>query len=184
VDPPAFGTFGAGKRGQIGNAREDGRTSLSGKDLPSQLNADYKPSKSISRLRSTRIIPAHSPGTPSHQEQPRQRGLTTASAYPTLTSTPGQDNFKSAMAAALQQPPPAPPPTSAQDFIVPCQAVWGRPTQPEIFNPSHCHPVFFTAKLRRPPFNVLSGPQLNPVAHGYVYQDAPGRSGKPAGPRL
>ncbi|KAK4126234.1 NAD(P)-binding protein [Parathielavia appendiculata] len=57
-------------------------------------------------------------------------------------------------------------------------------TQPELFNPSHCHPVFFTAKLRRPPFNVLSGAQLSPVAYGYVYQDAPGGSKKSAGPRL
>ncbi|KAK4238838.1 hypothetical protein C8A03DRAFT_43442 [Achaetomium macrosporum] len=49
---------------------------------------------------------------------------------------------------------------------------------------SHCHPVFFTDKLRRPPFDVLSGPHSSPVAHGYVYQDAPRGHGKSAGPRL
>ncbi|KAK4103707.1 NAD(P)-binding protein [Parathielavia hyrcaniae] len=59
-----------------------------------------------------------------------------------------------------------------------------KPTQPAPFNPSQCHPVFFTAKLRRPPFNALSGSQSSPVAHGYVYQDAPGGSKKSGVPRL
>ncbi|KAK4043402.1 hypothetical protein C8A01DRAFT_43711 [Parachaetomium inaequale] len=39
-------------------------------------------------------------------------------------------------------------------------------------------------KLRRPPFSILSGPHASPVAHGYVYQDAPRGDGKSAGPRL
>ncbi|KAK0735817.1 hypothetical protein B0T21DRAFT_192583 [Apiosordaria backusii] len=104
------------------------------------------------------------------------------------------------MAATLQ--PPAPPiqQRPQQDFIVPCQAVWphsghlqqpntrqmipGPPPQPPVFNPSHCHPVFFTDKLRRPPFTLGSGPQLNPVAHGYVYQDATRANGKSNGSRL
>ncbi|KAK3353007.1 hypothetical protein B0T25DRAFT_453626 [Lasiosphaeria hispida] len=41
-------------------------------------------------------------------------------------------------------------------------------------NSAHCHPVFFTEKLRRlpPSFSTASAQQASPVAHGYVYQDA------------
>ncbi|KAK3987877.1 hypothetical protein QBC44DRAFT_115213 [Cladorrhinum sp. PSN332] len=106
------------------------------------------------------------------------------------------------MAATLHPHPPPPPPPrkqiAPQEYIVPCQAIWGRqqprPPQPPPpqkaapnppFNSAHCHPVFFTDKLRRPPFTMGPGPQLNPVAHGYVYQDAPPRSnGKSSGSRL
>lgn len=38
-------------------------------------------------------------------------------------------------------------------------------------NSSIRHPVFFTEKLRRPPVTLAPGMGLNPVAHGYVYQD-------------
>ncbi|KXX76109.1 hypothetical protein MMYC01_207243 [Madurella mycetomatis] len=69
-----------------------------------------------------------------------------------------------------------------QELIVPCQAIWTR--QHPVRDSSHCHPVFFTDKLRRPPFTVLSGPQSSPVAHGYAYQDAPRGVEKSAGPRL
>ncbi|KAK4155786.1 hypothetical protein C8A00DRAFT_41621 [Chaetomidium leptoderma] len=62
--------------------------------------------------------------------------------------------------------------------------IWGRPTHSPLRNSSHCHPVFFTNKLRRPPLHVLSGSQSSPVAHGYVYQDAPRGGEKSAGPRL
>ncbi|GAB1318888.1 hypothetical protein MFIFM68171_09098 [Madurella fahalii] len=90
------------------------------------------------------------------------------------------------MAATLLRPPPPVPPVATtpvtQEFIVPCQAIWAR--QHPVRNSSHCHPVFFTDKLRRPPFAVLSGPQSSPVAHGYVYQDATRSVEKSAGPRL
>ncbi|KAK4134355.1 NAD(P)-binding protein [Trichocladium antarcticum] len=51
-------------------------------------------------------------------------------------------------------------------------------------NASQIHPVFFTDKLRRPPFAVASAPHSNPIAQGYVYQDAPRGSEKSAGSRL
>ncbi|KAK4463738.1 hypothetical protein QBC42DRAFT_265068 [Cladorrhinum samala] len=99
------------------------------------------------------------------------------------------------MAATLHPEPPQLPrqPIPPQEYIVPCQAVWGhqqiqappqKPT-PRLFNSAHSHPVFFTDKLRRPPFTMGPGPQLNPVAHGYVYQDAPQRgNAKSNGSRL
>ncbi|KAK4181813.1 hypothetical protein QBC36DRAFT_172 [Triangularia setosa] len=104
--------------------------------------------------------------------------------------------------AATVQPPAAIQQRPRQEFIVPCQAVWPHPRlqqqqqqqqKPQkirmpppmpAFNPSHCHPVFFTDKLRRPPMTLGSGPQLNPVAHGYVYQDATRTVGKSNGSRL
>ncbi|KAL2120626.1 hypothetical protein VTJ04DRAFT_4653 [Mycothermus thermophilus] len=71
--------------------------------------------------------------------------------------------------------------STAGQFIVPCQALWGSrppPSPPQPFDASHCHPVFFTNKLRRPLFGaLLSGPQASPVAHGYVYRDGMGTSG-------
>ncbi|KAK4231386.1 hypothetical protein QBC38DRAFT_247364 [Podospora fimiseda] len=107
------------------------------------------------------------------------------------------------MTATLHPHPPIPPQTiPPQTYIVPCQAIRGQhiqqqskpppaapqkaiPNNPSPFNPAHCHPVFFTDKLRRPPFTMGTGPQLNPVAHGYVYQDAPPRSnGRLSGSRL
>ncbi|SPQ23621.1 5ee5b3de-d133-4881-9226-50984bff219f [Thermothielavioides terrestris] len=89
-------------------------------------------------------------------------------------------------------PPPASTPQSPAHtgFTVPCQAVWARQPPPLPSSPrssSHCHPVFFTDKLRRqPPFRVSANPHphASPVAHGYVYQDAPRGSAKSAGPRL
>ncbi|KAH6856649.1 hypothetical protein B0I37DRAFT_396227 [Chaetomium sp. MPI-CAGE-AT-0009] len=67
---------------------------------------------------------------------------------------------------------------------VPCQALWGQQTQHPQYNASHCHPAFFTNKLRRPPFTILPGPESSPVVHGYVYQDALRGSDKSTGPRL
>ncbi|KAK3294882.1 uncharacterized protein B0H64DRAFT_418576 [Chaetomium fimeti] len=52
------------------------------------------------------------------------------------------------------------------------------------YNASHCHPVFFTNKLRRPPFTILPGPESSPVVHGYVYQEGLRGVDKSAGPRL
>ncbi|KAK4662705.1 hypothetical protein QC763_605885 [Podospora pseudopauciseta] len=99
--------------------------------------------------------------------------------------------------AATLSPPPALSSQQhpQQEFIVPCQAVWPhaqpnptqiqqRPPPQPAFNPAHCHPVFFSDKLRRPPFALGSGPQLNPVAHGYVYQDGTRPNGKTSGSRL
>ena len=101
------------------------------------------------------------------------------------TAKPNPQQNKPTMAAALPHPPPAPPAPGVPQFAVPCQALWGRrPAQPPHHDASHCHPVFFTDKLRRPPFSVLSGPHSSPVAHGYVYQDAPRGGKKAAGPRL
>jgi len=89
-----------------------------------------------------------------------------------------------AMAAALQPSAPTQLAVVVPELIFPCQALWGGPTQRQQHNSSHCHPVFFTDKLRRPPFSLLPGLQSSPVAHGYVYQDAPRGSEKVAGPRL
>ena len=88
------------------------------------------------------------------------------------------------MAAALQPPALAPAAPSQQEFVVPCQAVWGRAQAPTARSASHCHPVFFTDKLRRLPFALGAAPHASPVAHGYAYRDAPRSGGKATGPRL
>ncbi|KAL2267594.1 hypothetical protein VTJ83DRAFT_4871 [Remersonia thermophila] len=59
-------------------------------------------------------------------------------------------------------------------LTAPGQEAWGQQPRPQQLDASHCHPVFFTNKLRRPPFGALSGQQSSPVAHGYVYRDGPG----------
>jgi hypothetical protein len=59
MDPPAVGTFGAGKRGHIGNAREDG-TSLSGENLPSQLDGACDISTINFQVEVDRNLPVHS----------------------------------------------------------------------------------------------------------------------------
>ncbi|KAL2159929.1 hypothetical protein VTH06DRAFT_2062 [Thermothelomyces fergusii] len=90
------------------------------------------------------------------------------------------------MAAAAPPQPAAPAPRAVpvQDLMVPCQKLWGGQSRPSRHDSSYCHPVFFTDRLRRPPFAIPPGLQSSPVAHGYVYRDAPRGSDKPAGPRL
>ncbi len=137
-------------------------------------------SNSISAQRYCNLatIPASTTNRFTNPDQPRL-----IPKPPPTKSNPQQN--KPTMAAALQQPPPAPPALGIPQFAVPCQAALGRrPAQPPHHDASHCHPVFFTDKLRRPPFSVLSGPHSSPVAHGYVYQDAPRGGEKAAGPRL
>lgn len=112
-------------------------------------------------------------------------GFPSATRQPTYTSS--RSDFKDMLVVAPPSHPRPPPPAAAaaagaQGFTVPCQAVWDR--QVPSLDTSHCHPVFFTDKLRRPPFRVSSAPQSSPVAHGYVYQDAPRGSQTGAGPRL
>lgn len=70
--------------------------------------------------------------------------------------------------ATLQPPLPALLPISPPN-IAPLQSAWRTS-----HNSAHCHPVFFTEKLRRlpPSFSTASAQQASPVAHGYVYQDA------------
>ncbi|KAK0637331.1 hypothetical protein B0T17DRAFT_521382 [Bombardia bombarda] len=80
---------------------------------------------------------------------------------------------------ALTAPPP-----------IQLQAAWERHQPPSALrhNPSHCHPVFFTQRLRpQKPLSAMSPQQQqhqvaqhnsatvqSPVAHGYVYQDGRG----------
>jgi hypothetical protein len=91
-------------------------------------------------------------------------------SHPSLAST------SSLLMAALQPPPlPVPPPSQ-----VTLQPAWSA---------SHCHPVFFTQKLRRQPLAFAAPPALHasPIVHGYAYQDAlrnkTGANGT-SGPRL
>ncbi|KAI1815166.1 hypothetical protein GGS20DRAFT_544712 [Poronia punctata] len=60
------------------------------------------------------------------------------------------------------------------------QAVWERyqPSAPRFCDASSLHPVFFTGRLRRSPA-AAPGPNLSPVAHGYVYNDERRRPGGP-----
>lgn len=57
--------------------------------------------------------------------------------------------------------------------------------QQQQHNPSQCHPVFFTDKLRRqPPFALaglpsMSSRHVSPVAQGYAYQDGQRGGQKP-----
>ncbi|KAH8889814.1 NAD(P)-binding protein [Thozetella sp. PMI_491] len=53
-----------------------------------------------------------------------------------------------------------------------------------LHNASHRHPVFFTEKLRRPPFAIASGAQSSPVAQGYIYQESQRRTDSGTGPKL
>ncbi|KAM7204522.1 hypothetical protein V8F33_001486 [Rhypophila sp. PSN 637] len=52
------------------------------------------------------------------------------------------------------------------------------PVPAPVHNSSHCHPVFFTDKLRAQQHQRIHVAQqqpqpqaINPVAHGYIYQD-------------
>ncbi len=88
-------------------------------------------------------------------------------------------------------PPSAAPPPGAgsrpmaspqfASLMAPFQSAWDRSLAHDA---SHRHPVFFTEKLRRPPFAVASAPQSSPIAHGYVYQESTRANDKGAGPRL
>jgi len=59
------------------------------------------------------------------------------------------------------------------------------PAATPAWSASHCHPVFFTDKLRKQPalLSSASAAQGSPVAHGYAYQDAQRINGV-AGSRL
>ncbi|KAH6635382.1 hypothetical protein B0J18DRAFT_418646 [Chaetomium sp. MPI-SDFR-AT-0129] len=76
-----------------------------------------------------------------------------------------------------QNPHPTvlPHPQSQPHISQPSQIPQQQQQQPQIrqqqHSPSHLHPVFFTDKLRRPPFHIVAGPHTSPIAHGYVYQD-------------
>ncbi|KAL7972264.1 hypothetical protein HDV63DRAFT_283178 [Trichoderma sp. SZMC 28014] len=73
---------------------------------------------------------------------------------------------------------PQPAPTAAQ-----LQAIWSKHASPA-HNASTTHPVFFTARLRKPSHPApapVPATVFNPVAQGYVYHEA--RSGENA-PKL
>lgn len=62
-----------------------------------------------------------------------------------------------------------PAPTAAQ-----LQAIWSKHAAPA-HNASTTHPVFFTERLRKASFALpaaASAAVFNPVAQGYVYQEA------------
>jgi len=128
--------------------------------IPSQSNRQ-------TGLLHTAAQPVHSHSAPHIQNQPR-------SSSPALTHL----SSTSFPMAALQPPAlPVPPPTR-----IISQPVWRAP-----HDASHCHPVFFTERLRRQPLSFAAAPtqHASPVTHGYVYQDAlrVGFKGT-AGPRL
>jgi hypothetical protein len=75
----------------------------------------------------------------------------------------------------MMMAPPPPP----QVVTAPFQAAWER----NLHNSAHRHPVFFTARLRKPLSELVPAAHLSPVAHGYAYQEAQ-RGSEGAVPKL
>ena len=66
---------------------------------------------------------------------------------------------------------------------------------PQLYNPSMLHPVFFTERLRKPPFQIpvgaadvlggRGGPATrNPCAEGYIYEEGRGTEKRSEGTKL
>lgn len=108
-----------------------------------------------------------------------------------LNSTDTQAPFRSSSSSPASRPNTQPTTTT---YTTPSQQRPAMPPQPIMtLNPSYCHPAFFTTKLRRSPsFTLQPGPHsssssssshvVNPVVHGYMFQDAQRLQGPGPGP--